>query len=112
MRIAVPVAGGTLCVHFGQCTHFAVFDVDPDAGVVTARRDLAAPDHEPGVFPVWLGERGANVVIAAGMGSRAREVFAANGIDVVTGATGDDPGEVVTAFLADALRTDPNVCDR
>ena len=36
-----------------------------------------------------LGERGANVIIAGGMGSRAQGLFNENGIKVVTGAPAD-----------------------
>jgi predicted Fe-Mo cluster-binding NifX family protein len=28
MRIAIPMAGGTLCPHFGHCEQFAIVDVD------------------------------------------------------------------------------------
>ena len=30
MRIAIPLAGGKLAMHFGHCEQFALFDVDSD----------------------------------------------------------------------------------
>jgi ATP-binding protein involved in chromosome partitioning len=112
MRIAVPVADGVLCAHFGHCTHFALFDVDHDNRTVTERQDLPAPEHQPGLFPAWLSGEGVNVVLSGGMGSRARELLAANGITVVVGAVSDDPGAVVADYLAQTLATSPNFCDK
>ncbi|MFH1848505.1 MAG: NifB/NifX family molybdenum-iron cluster-binding protein, partial [Candidatus Omnitrophota bacterium] len=44
---------------------------------------LTPPAHAPGVLPKWLGEQGANVIIASGMGTRAQNLFKENGIDVI-----------------------------
>jgi predicted Fe-Mo cluster-binding NifX family protein len=112
MKIAVPTSDGALCAHFGQCTHFAVFEVAADTETVTARTDLAAPEHQPGLFPAWLAEQGVTVVLAGGMGSKARELFAANDIAVVIGAATDDPAALVERHLAGALVTSPNICDK
>ena len=32
MKIAIPLADGRLCLHFGHCGHFALVDADP-AGI-------------------------------------------------------------------------------
>jgi predicted Fe-Mo cluster-binding NifX family protein len=112
MRIALPVADDVLCAHFGHCTHFALFDVDAESRTVTGHETVPAPAHEPGKFPVWLHEQGATVILAAGMGSRARELFAANGISVVIGATESDPEAAVNSYLAGRLAVEPNFCDK
>ncbi|HVO12889.1 MAG TPA: NifB/NifX family molybdenum-iron cluster-binding protein [Vicinamibacteria bacterium] len=111
MRIAIPVAGGVLCPHFGHCEHFAVVDVDPQARTVSSTRSLVPPPHEPGVLPRWLKEQGADVIIAGGMGMRAQNLFAENGVRVVTGAAAEAPEKLVAAFLAGSLATGPNACD-
>ena len=36
---------------------------------------LSPPEHTPGSFPKWVGEKGASVVIAGGMGRRAVDLF-------------------------------------
>jgi predicted Fe-Mo cluster-binding NifX family protein len=36
-----------------------------------------APEHQPGLLPLWLKERGVNVVIAGGIGSRAMDLLTA-----------------------------------
>jgi ATP-binding protein involved in chromosome partitioning len=111
MRIAVPVANGRLSMHFGHCETFALVDVDPQSKTILKQETLAAPEHEPGLLPRWLAERGAQVIIAGGMGQRAQGLFAENRITVVVGAPAGDPGSLVRAFLDGTLQTGDNVCD-
>ncbi|MFW6367330.1 MAG: iron-sulfur cluster carrier protein MrpORP [bacterium] len=111
MRIAIPTANGELCAHFGHCEQFALIDVDPDDDTLGGVVHLVPPDHEPGVLPRWLKEQGAQRIIAGGMGQRAQALFAEQGIDVVVGADGGDPEQLVRAHLAGTLALGPNVCD-
>jgi ATP-binding protein involved in chromosome partitioning len=110
VRIAVPVAGDTLCSHFGQSSQFAFFEVDPSSREITARQDLPAPRHEPGALPRWLSGQGATVVIAGGIGGRARDLLQADRIDVVTGAPQEDPRALVLSYLDGTLSDDANPC--
>ncbi len=111
MRIAIPIANGALCMHFGHCEQFALVDVDDVSRSVTATDYLTPPPHEPGVLPRWLGEQGANVIISGGMGQRAQTLFAQNGIQVVVGAPADKPEAIVSAYLNGTLRAGRNICD-
>ena len=111
MKIAIPLAAGRLCQHFGHCESFALIDVDPQEKQILGREDVAAPPHQPGLLPPWLAERGANVIIAGGMGGRARDLFAAQNIEVVVGAPADTPERIVTAWLAGSLEVGGNTCD-
>ncbi|NLE58835.1 MAG: ATPase [Planctomycetes bacterium] len=111
MRIAVPVANGRLCLHFGHCSQFVIHEVDPSAQRTLRRESLTPPAHEPGVLPRWLHEQGVNAVIAGGMGQRAQQLFAQNGIEVVVGAPDGDPDEIVAAYLAGSLKGGENICD-
>lgn len=111
MKIAIPLAAGRLCPHFGHCERFALIDVDPQTRQVVRREDVAAPPHQPGLLPPWLAERGATVIIAGGMGGRARDLFAAQNIEVVVGAPAADPETIVSAYLAGTLEVGDNVCD-
>lgn len=111
MKIAIPVADGKLCMHFGHCQQFALLDVDEAKASVTDTQWLTPPPHEPGVLPQWLHEQGATVIIAGGMGQRAQSLFAANGIQVVVGAPSDTPENVAAAYLAGTLQTGDNACD-
>jgi len=111
LRIAVPVANGRLCSHFGHCDTFAVLDVDMEKTAIMSRADLIPPPHEPGLLPRWLQEKGADIIIAGGMGSRAQGLFAERGIKVITGASSEEPEKLVMNFLKGALVTGDNACD-
>jgi predicted Fe-Mo cluster-binding NifX family protein len=111
MKIAIPVADGKLCMHFGHCEQFALVEVDDASKTVTGTSYLTPPPHEPGVLPRWLHEHGAKVIIAGGMGQRAQGLFSHNGITVVVGAPAESPEALVRAYLAGSLNTGQNVCD-
>jgi predicted Fe-Mo cluster-binding NifX family protein len=111
MKIAIPVAGGKLSMHFGHCEEFALFDIDPSTNTILKRETLTAPPHQPGLLPQWLHERGATAIIAGGMGHRAQGLFAQNEIDVVVGARGEDPEEIIKNYLTGTLVSGENICD-
>ena len=111
MKIAIPIAGGRLCMHFGHCEQFALVDVDEVGGKPTNTALVTPPAHEPGVLPRWLHEQGTTIIIAGGMGQRAQQLFAQNGVKVVVGAPGDTPENIVHAYLSGALVSGENACD-
>jgi ATP-binding protein involved in chromosome partitioning len=111
MKIAIPLANGLLCQHFGHCEQFAFFDVSPDGHDALEATPVAAPEHAPGLLPRWLQERGVDVVVAGGMGSRAQALFAQAGVRVITGAPSVSAEQAVRDFLAGTLVTGDNACD-
>ncbi|MBN1440264.1 MAG: P-loop NTPase [Anaerolineales bacterium] len=111
MRIAIPLADGKLALHFGHCESFALIDADVEHKKILAREDVGAPPHEPGLLPSWLAERGAQVIIAGGMGSRAQNLFRQQGIRVVIGAPAGTAETVAQDFLNGSLQTGDNICD-
>jgi predicted Fe-Mo cluster-binding NifX family protein len=110
-RIAVPVTAGRLAPHFGHCESFAIFTCDVEGARIEKTDVVSAPPHSPGLLPAWLGERGVSVVIAGGLGRRARELFDRSGIEVVVGAGVGEPREIVLSYLEGTLTVGPNVCD-
>ncbi len=111
MRIAIPLDNDRVNMHFGHCAAFALYDVDDAAKKTLSKSTVDAPPHEPGLLPRWLHERGADVIIAGGMGPRAQELFAQNGIQVIVGAPPEPADDVVAAFLNGSLKAGANVCD-
>lgn len=111
MKIAIPVAQGKLAMHFGHCEEFALIDVNEEEKKIIGEETVPAPDHEPGLLPLWLNGQGANVIIAGGMGSRARALFAENDIKVVVGASSEMPTKIVEDYLEGRLVAGANVCD-
>ncbi len=109
-RIAIPVAQGKLCAHFGHCEVFHFVDLDEESKEIVESKQLTPPPHEPGVLPRWVAEQGANMVLAGGMGGRAIQLFNQAGVNVVTGCPSDEPEELVRRFANDILETGANVC--
>jgi Mrp family chromosome partitioning ATPase/predicted Fe-Mo cluster-binding NifX family protein len=107
--VVVPVAEGKLASHFGHCEQFAF--VETQNGEIKGTELRTPPPHEPGVLPQWLHQQGADVIIAGGMGSRAKELLNQNGIDVVVGAPTDTPESLARQYLSGSLVTGENVCD-
>jgi predicted Fe-Mo cluster-binding NifX family protein len=109
MKFAIPLAEGKLTAHFGHCQEFAFVDVEDNK--IRSKEHRVPPPHEPGVLPRWLQELGTDIVIAGGMGARALDLFAQNGIKVLTGAPSLSPEELVQQYLDNSLQTGVNLCD-
>jgi len=111
VKIAIPVLGGRVSAHFGHCDEFVLYEVNASDKTILGKTSHQPPAHEPGVLPKWLHELDANVIITGGMGSRAQELFAQNGIRVVLGAGEDTPEKIAAAYLSGTLQAGDNVCD-
>ncbi len=111
MKIAIPVTEGKLCMHFGHCEQFAIFDVDKENKSIKDEVSVTPPPHEPGLLPKWLSEKGVNLVIAGGMGARAVNLFKERGVNVITGAPAGNPKGTVESYLNGLLITGANTCD-
>jgi len=109
MRIAVPVTNYNVCLHFGHCENFMIFDVVN--GKIAAVNTVAPPEHSPGVIPEFLAVQKVECVLAGGMGSRAKEIFDKHGINVITGVMETNPSKVVESYLNGNLKTGVNTCD-
>jgi predicted Fe-Mo cluster-binding NifX family protein len=109
MKIALPTANGELTMHFGHCEKFTIVDIENNE--ITNKEELVPPPHEPGVLPKWLGEQNVDVIIAGGMGQRAQQLFAANNIKVLVGASAAPVEELVDAYLKGTLVAGENLCD-
>jgi predicted Fe-Mo cluster-binding NifX family protein len=111
MRVATPCTGQQLAQHFGHASEFVFFDADPSSGEITNEQVIASPPHQPGLLPQWLADHGAEVILAAGMGGRARQLFDQHGIEVVVGVSAGTAREAVEAYLKGTLVSGSNPCD-
>ncbi|BCV25448.1 NifB/NifX family molybdenum-iron cluster-binding protein [Gelria sp. Kuro-4] len=108
MRIAVATENGQVAQHFGRCQEYTLFDVDN--GQIQSKVVIPNPGHQPGFLPRYLAEKGADCIIAGGMGPSAQDLFAAQGIKTVIGASGP-ADEVVKAYLAGDLTLGTSACE-
>ena len=111
MKYAVPISGGMVSLHFGHCEQFAFYEVDEEAKAILSEETVSSPGHQPGFLPGWLAQNGVSVIIAGGMGSRARDLFASNGIRVIANTLEADPKKAIMDYLNGSLQTGGEVCD-
>ena len=111
LLVAIPVAQGRLCPHFGHCEQFALVAADRESKQVLGQRMVDPPPHEPGSLPKWLHDWGVDLVITGGMGRRAQQLFSQYGIGLVVGAPDESPEAIVDAYLKGTLQAGQNICD-
>ena len=109
MKFAVPTLNNELTAHFGHCEKFAI--IDTDNGSIIKEEFINPPVHQPGAYPRFLAGMGVDVIIAGGMGHKARDIFNANNIQVCVGVQKGSPRELVEEYLQNRLATGNNLCD-
>ena len=107
--IVIPVTEGKLSSHFGHCEQFYFAEVVDNK--ITNEYMQTPPEHEPGLYPRWVKEQGGSLVIAGGMGPKARALFSENGMETIVGAPTEDPRKVAEDFLNGVLQTSENSCN-
>lgn len=110
MKIAIPLEGGRLSSHFGHCERFAFIDIDEKTRQITTKLEVTPPPHEPGQLPPWLANQGATLIIAGGMGGRAKQLLQDAGIGYVLGAPTLTAEELVASYLNGTLQGGENAC--
>ena len=107
MKIAVASDNKEVAGHFGHCAGFTIFDIDKD--VIVKEVFIDNPGHKPGFLPVFLHEKGVNVIIAGGIGGGAIDLFNEKQIEVVTGASGN-VRLVVENYINGKLKSTGSIC--
>jgi predicted Fe-Mo cluster-binding NifX family protein len=120
MRIAVPTDDGTsIAQHFGRSAAFLIFETESDR--ITSRSTKtnhakhvqgSCDQHSAGSQAhshagILCALEGCEVVICAGMGSRAAEALKAGGVTKIVVTTPGPAEETVSAFLAGKLTHQP-----
>jgi len=107
-KLALSTDGDQVAQHFGRCEKYTLVEVND--GKIVNKEIVANPGHEPGFLPKYLNEQGVDVILAGGMGRKAKDLFDQNGIKVVIGVNGlvDD---AVKSYLAGGLKSEGEVCE-
>lgn len=107
MKISVACDGNQVSRHFGHCETFAIYETEN--GKISSVKQVANPGHKPGFLPNFLGDMGAEVIIAGGMGGGAVDIFNERNIEVIVGVTGDAT-KAVESYLKGELESTGSVC--
>jgi predicted Fe-Mo cluster-binding NifX family protein len=84
MRVAISTDGDVVSAHFGRCPYFTILELED--GNVIKKEVIENPGHQPGYIPKFLHQRDVECIVAGGMGMRARDFFAEEGIQTILGA--------------------------
>jgi predicted Fe-Mo cluster-binding NifX family protein len=107
MKIAIASEGEQVTQHFGHCEHFVVYEVEN--GEVKNKESVKNPGHKPGFLPVFLSERGVNVIVSGGMGGGAIDIFNEKNIEVIIGAQGSCDS-LIAKYISGDLESTGSVC--
>ena len=110
MKIAIPMADGQLCMHFGHCEQFALVEVDDAAKTITGTTYLTPPAHEPGVLPAGCTSRARTSSSPAAWASGHRACSRRTASRWLSARRPRSPRDV-SAYLAGTLEAGQNVCD-
>ncbi len=113
MKIAIATDNEQVSAHFGRCACYTIVEIE-DSG--TNKKELNrtrvdTPEHQPGMLPGFLHEKGVDVVVAGGMGPRAQQLFLQLNIEPYIGVTGNID-DVIDDFLAGRLQSGESLCDQ
>lgn len=110
MKIAIATEGNQVFGHFGGCQVYTIYEVNMEKKEVLGKTLLDAPEHQPGILPVFLNKHGVNVVVAGGMGIRAQQLFAGFNIETFLGVSGEVEN-VIEQYLQGTLEHGASSCN-
>ncbi|MFX0195041.1 MAG: NifB/NifX family molybdenum-iron cluster-binding protein [Candidatus Hodarchaeota archaeon] len=116
MRIAIPTAGygglnDLVGQHFGRVPTYTIFDTNTNNVEVLPNKSLHMGGT--GYPPEFLAQVGVELMICAGLGRRAINMFEQFGIEVFVGASATETAEAaIKAYQNGRLQmaTDENAC--
>jgi predicted Fe-Mo cluster-binding NifX family protein len=107
-KIALATDGLEVAQHFGRCPAYTLVDIYDHK--VENKTEIPNPGHEPGFLPRFLGEKQVGCIIAGGMGPKAQDLFAEQGISTITGITGSVE-DVIESYLSGNLSEGESLCE-
>lgn len=109
MKIAVAADCKNVTEHFGHCVNYMLYEVENNN--IVKELSVENPGHKPKFLPMFLADKGVNVIISGGMGQGAVDIFNERGVEVVTGASGD-ARKAVDSYIKGVLKSSGSVCNK
>lgn len=100
MKIAIATEGSTVSAHFGKCETFTIVEIENSN--IKNKSVISTEGNQHGLLPGFLASQGVDLVIAGGMGEGARQNLADNGIEIISGISGNID-EAIGAFIKGEL---------
>ncbi|MGM0472158.1 MAG: NifB/NifX family molybdenum-iron cluster-binding protein [Bacillota bacterium] len=107
-KIAVATEESKVAQHFGRCPEYTI--VEAEGKEIIEEEVVENPGHKPGFLPRYLNDLGVDVIIAGGMGRKAKDIFDEHSIKTVTGAKGT-VDKTLEGYLAGELDPEADICD-
>lgn len=107
MRIVIPVhenkgKDSKISEHFGRSPYFAFVELNKTDYEVNIEKNPYEV-HKPGEIPLYIKNKGVDLVITQGMGQRSLTFFEKFEIKVIRGANGTVE-EIIGKFLKNELK--------
>jgi predicted Fe-Mo cluster-binding NifX family protein len=110
-RIAIPLLHGKVSNHFGRSDTILVYELDPDTKKVQGQSEVSLRSSTCESIPRHLQSLGVRVVLAGRAGAGARVSLAEKNVELISGWTADDPGELLASYLAGVRPAEEGHCD-
>lgn len=107
MKIAIATEGSNVSGHFGKCENFTIAEIENS--IIKSKVVVNTQGNQHGLLPGFLASHNVNVVIAGGMGEGARQNLVSNGIEIISGVSGNID-EAIEAFLDGSLKSNDVGC--
>ncbi|NLC12016.1 MAG: hypothetical protein GX767_07175 [Firmicutes bacterium] len=108
IRVAIATDGDLVAQHFGRCPSYTLVDIKNNN--IVSKNVIDNPGHQPGFLPRFLADKEVACIIAGGMGPRAQNLFAEQGINVILGVTGLVE-EAIASYLKGELAGGESLCE-
>ncbi len=107
MKIAIATEGTNVSGHFGKCENFTIAEIENSD--VKSKVVVNTLGNQHGLLPAFLASHNVNMVIAGGMGEGARQNLISNGIEIISGVSGN-VDEAINAYLNGSLKSSDAGC--
>ncbi|MGV9199985.1 MAG: NifB/NifX family molybdenum-iron cluster-binding protein [Promethearchaeia archaeon] len=108
MKYAISSAQGKVYGHFGRAPEFTFVTIED--GEVVEKETCPNPGHSVGSIPQFVNDKGADCMIAGGMGRRATQFFEQFGINTLVGVSGSID-DVIQQILNGDLEGGESICN-
>lgn len=110
MKIVIPSKDEKLCGHFGNCDYFTFVEVNPETKEILSIEKKVPEEGISCQSASWIASKGANVVLAGGMGMRPMNMFIESGVNVISGCPEENIEFIVNSYMNNTLKVGQNTC--